>query len=37
VFTEDVIEPRVDYTRKAAVAALRDRPHPYEFALYFDS
>jgi glutamine synthetase len=36
VFTEDVIETWIDYKRKAEVAAVRVRPHPYEFALYFD-
>ena len=36
VFTEDVIETWIDYKRKAEVAAIRVRPHPYEFALYFD-
>ncbi|HUR54696.1 MAG TPA: type I glutamate--ammonia ligase [Gemmataceae bacterium] len=37
VFTEDVIETWIDFKRKAEVAAVRVRPHPYEFALYFDS
>ena len=37
VFTEDVIETWIEYKRKAEVAAIRVRPHPYEFALYFDS
>jgi len=36
VFTEDVIETWIDYKRKTEVAAVRVRPHPYEFALYFD-
>jgi glutamine synthetase len=36
VFTEDVIETWIDYKRKSEVAAVRVRPHPYEFALYFD-
>jgi glutamine synthetase len=36
VFTEDVIETWIKYKRGAEVAALRVRPHPYEFALYFD-
>ncbi|WP_439631911.1 type I glutamate--ammonia ligase [Gemmata sp.] len=36
VFTEDVIETWIDYKRKEEVAAIRIRPHPYEFALYFD-
>ncbi|MBA4067096.1 MAG: type I glutamate--ammonia ligase [Isosphaera sp.] len=37
VFTEDVVETWVEYKRKAEVAAVRVRPHPYEFALYFDA
>jgi glutamine synthetase len=37
VFTEDVIETWIEYKRKAEVAAVRVRPHPHEFALYFDS
>jgi glutamine synthetase len=37
VFTEDVIETWVNFKRKEEVEALRLRPHPYEFALYFDS
>jgi glutamine synthetase len=36
VFTEDVIETWIDYKRTYEVAPLRMRPHPYEFALYFD-
>jgi glutamine synthetase len=36
VFTEDVIETWIDYKRRAEVAAIRVRPHPFEFALYFD-
>ena len=37
VFTEDVIETWVRYKRTEEVAAVRMRPHPYEFALYYDS
>lgn len=37
VFTEDVIETWIQYKRKEEVEAVRIRPHPYEFALYFDS
>ncbi len=37
VFTADVIETWLDYKRTAEVDALRVRPHPYEFFLYFDS
>jgi len=36
VFTEDVIETWVKFKRNEEVAAVRMRPHPYEFALYFD-
>lgn len=37
VFTEDVIETWLDYKRTREVKELRMRPHPYEFALYFDA
>lgn len=37
VFTEDVIETWVEFKRTEEVHAVRIRPHPYEFALYFDS
>jgi glutamine synthetase len=36
VFTKDVVETWVDYKRKKEVDALRLRPHPYEFYLYYD-
>jgi len=36
VFTQDVIDVWVEYKRKREVDAIRLRPHPYEFALYFD-
>jgi glutamine synthetase len=36
VFTKDVIETWVDYKRTKEVDAIRLRPHPWEFALYFD-
>ena len=36
VFTPDVIEAWLEYKRTHEVDALRLRPHPYEFALYFD-
>jgi glutamine synthetase len=36
VFTKDVIETWLDYKRKKEVDAMRLRPHPYEFYLYFD-
>ena len=37
VFTEDVIETWIDYKMSKEVSAMRLRPHPYEFALYFDA
>ena len=36
VFTEELIETFVDYKRKNEAEAVRLRPHPYEFALYYD-
>ena len=36
VFTEDVIETWIDYKLENEVMALDLRPHPYEFALYYD-
>jgi len=36
VFTEDVIETWISYKRENEVDALRKRPHPYEFMLYYD-
>ena len=36
VFTKDVIENWIDYKRENEVDAIRQRPHPWEFALYFD-
>ena len=36
VFTEDVIHTWIDYKMQKEVNAVRLRPHPMEFALYFD-
>ena len=36
VFTKDVIETWIAYKRKHEVDAMRLRPHPYEFCLYYD-
>ena len=36
VFTPDLIETWIEYKRKNEVDAVRLRPHPWEFALYFD-
>lgn len=36
VFTPDLIETWIEYKRATEVDAIRLRPHPYEFALYYD-
>jgi len=36
VFTADVIETWIKYKREKEVDAMRLRPHPYEFCLYYD-
>jgi glutamine synthetase len=36
VFTEEVIDTYIDYKMKAEVTQVRQRPHPYEFSLYYD-
>jgi glutamine synthetase len=36
VFTKDAIEVWLEYRRSKEVDAIRLRPHPYEFYLYFD-
>ncbi len=36
VFTQDVIETWIDYKMENEVDALRLRPHPYEFMMYYD-
>lgn len=36
VFTKDVIDTWINYKRTKEVDAIRLRPHPYEFALYYD-
>jgi glutamine synthetase len=36
VFTEDLISTWIAYKRDTEIGALRLRPHPYEFALYYD-
>ncbi len=37
VFTPDVIDTWIWYKRTHEVEALRGRPHPYEFTLYYDA
>jgi glutamine synthetase len=36
VFTPDVIETWIDYKRANEIDAVRLRPHPYEFYMYYD-
>lgn len=36
VFTEDVISTWISYKRENEVDAIRLRPHPYEFCMYYD-
>lgn len=36
VFTEDLIQMWLDYKRENEVDAIRLRPHPWEYALYYD-
>jgi glutamine synthetase len=36
VFTPDVIDTWIWYKRSHEIEALRGRPHPYEFTLYYD-
>jgi glutamine synthetase len=36
VFTEELIETFISYKRKNEADAVRLRPHPYEFSLYYD-
>ncbi|MDE2808014.1 MAG: type I glutamate--ammonia ligase, partial [Gemmatimonadota bacterium] len=36
VFSDDLIDAWIDYKRTEEVDAIRLRPHPYEFALYYD-
>jgi glutamine synthetase len=37
VFTEDLIQTWIDYKRREEADAVRLRPHPWEFALYYDA
>lgn len=36
VFTKDVVETWIDYKMENEVRAIQQRPHPYEFFLYYD-
>ncbi len=37
VFTEEVVYYWIKFKREQEIAALRQRPHPYEFCMYFDT
>jgi glutamine synthetase len=37
VFTEDVVRTWIDFKREREIAELAQRPHPYEFYLYYDA
>jgi glutamine synthetase len=37
VFTEDLIETWIEYKRREEADQVRLRPHPWEFALYYDA
>ena len=37
VFTKDVIQAWIDWKRKNDVDAIRTRPHPYEYEMYYDT
>jgi glutamine synthetase len=36
VFTEELLQTYIQYKRDKEVTAIKLRPHPYEFALYYD-
>ncbi len=36
VFTEELVQTWIEYKIKQEVNAIRLRPHPYEFAMYYD-
>ena len=36
VFTPDLIETWISFKRENEIAPVNIRPHPYEFALYYD-
>jgi glutamine synthetase len=36
VFTEELLRTYIDYKREKECKAVRLRPHPYEFLLYYD-
>ena len=36
VFTADLIDTWIEYKRSSEIDAVRLRPHPWEFMLYYD-
>ena len=36
VFTQDLVDTWIEYKRKEEADQVRLRPHPWEFALYYD-
>jgi glutamine synthetase len=36
VFTQDLLDTWIDYKRANEIDAIRLRPHPWEFQLYYD-
>ena len=36
VFTRDVLDTHVEYKYEQEINQIRQRPHPYEFHLYYD-
>ena len=36
VFTEELLDTFINYKRRSEADAIRLRPHPYEFAMYYD-
>ncbi len=36
VFSEELIETYIGYKKRSEADAVRLRPHPYEFSLYYD-
>jgi glutamine synthetase len=36
VFTPDLLETYIAYKRENEILPVQIRPHPYEFALYYD-
>ena len=37
VFTDDMISTYIEYKKEYEISELALRPHPYEFALYYDN